>query len=292
MGHMMLGSVASAVRLLESARAIDDAEPGTHANLLASVDPAIFLRSYLARTLAMAGLLDQADARALECMAIARQRGHVPSILMAWGPLIRSHLDGGRYAEAIEEATNLLEVADKYGVKSRMGLARFYLGLAETAVGKGDSAARSLRTGFDLWRESSGIMHRSDFCASAADALLRLRHVEAARALIDEGWAVREQSDERFADSQLYRLTGWLAELNAADDSARAAYVRAHDSARLHGALLWELRAARALADLQARQGQRAEAQATLDPVYARFSEGFDYPELIAARQQLDALRA
>ena len=55
---------------------------------------------------------------------------------------------------------------------------------------------------------------------------------------------------------------------------------QALDWARRQGALSWELRAATSLARLLRDQGRSAEAMALLQPVYDRFTEGFDTADL------------
>jgi predicted ATPase len=57
------------------------------------------------------------------------------------------------------------------------------------------------------------------------------------------------------------------------------------------GALSWELRAAMSLARLLRDQGRSADALALLQPVYDRFTEGFDTADLQAAKALIDALR-
>jgi predicted ATPase len=62
------------------------------------------------------------------------------------------------------------------------------------------------------------------------------------------------------------------------------------DWARRQRALSWELRAASSLARLRLRQGKVGDGRACLEPVYARFTEGFDTADLAAARQLLNGL--
>jgi predicted ATPase len=66
---------------------------------------------------------------------------------------------------------------------------------------------------------------------------------------------------------------------------------QALDCARRQGALSWELRAATSLARLLRDQGRRAKAQALLQPVYDRFTEGLDTTDLKAAKALLNALQ-
>jgi predicted ATPase len=58
------------------------------------------------------------------------------------------------------------------------------------------------------------------------------------------------------------------------------------------GAKLRELRAAVSLARLRRDQGHHAEACHLLAPVYGRFTEGFDTPDLKEAKGLLETLDA
>jgi predicted ATPase len=66
---------------------------------------------------------------------------------------------------------------------------------------------------------------------------------------------------------------------------------QALDCARQQGALSWELRAATSLARQLHDQGRPGDALACLQPVYGRFSEGFDTADLRSARALLDTLQ-
>jgi predicted ATPase len=68
-------------------------------------------------------------------------------------------------------------------------------------------------------------------------------------------------------------------------------FVRSLELARRQSSLAWELRTATSLARLRSLQGRRDEARDVLAPVYARFTEGFESPDLAAARHLLDELR-
>jgi predicted ATPase len=72
--------------------------------------------------------------------------------------------------------------------------------------------------------------------------------------------------------------------------AAEGLFRQALDWARRQGASSWELRAATSLARLLLSQRRSAHAMAVLQPVYDRFTEGFDTADLIAAKQLLDEL--
>ena len=74
-------------------------------------------------------------------------------------------------------------------------------------------------------------------------------------------------------------MKGELLLLQDAPGAAATAedhFRQALDWARRQGALSWELRAATSLARLMHDQGRAADASALLQPVYDRFTEGFD----------------
>jgi len=71
-------------------------------------------------------------------------------------------------------------------------------------------------------------------------------------------------------------------------EAAEHLFRQALDGAQ--GTLAWELRAATSLARLLRNRGRPAAAIACLEPVYDRFTEGFDTADLITAKRVLDEL--
>ena len=83
-------------------------------------------------------------------------------------------------------------------------------------------------------------------------------------------------------------MRGRLSELDGDAAAAENAYRQAVAIAEQQGALLYSLQAATACARLCQREGRVHEADALLRPIYARFTEGFDYPDLLRARAVLE----
>jgi predicted ATPase len=73
---------------------------------------------------------------------------------------------------------------------------------------------------------------------------------------------------------------------------AEECFRTATEIAREQGALFWELRIALSRAQLCAVEGRHDEVRRTLARVYDRFTEGFDAPDLRAARALLNGLSA
>jgi predicted ATPase/DNA-binding winged helix-turn-helix (wHTH) protein len=104
-----------------------------------------------------------------------------------------------------------------------------------------------------------------------------------------------ERDEVRWLIAELLRVKGELVLLRGGFDAAAVAedqFRQALDWARRQGALAWELRAATSLARLMQVQGRSAAAMTLLQPVYDRFTEGFETADLKAARALIDALGA
>jgi predicted ATPase len=99
-------------------------------------------------------------------------------------------------------------------------------------------------------------------------------------------------SGARLWESELHRIAGNLLLASAAPDPEQieSHYLRAIEVARGQHALSLELRASMSLARLWADRGERRKAYDRLAPVYARFREGFDTPDLMDAKMLLDEL--
>jgi predicted ATPase len=90
----------------------------------------------------------------------------------------------------------------------------------------------------------------------------------------------------------MLRIKGELLLLQSGSTAAAAAenqFRQALDWAARQGALSWELRAAMSLAGLLRDQGRSADAKTLLQPVYDRFTEGFDTADLKKAKLLLDS---
>ena len=111
---------------------------------------------------------------------------------------------------------------------------------------------------------------------------------------IDEALTRSESNEERWCIAELLRIKGELSLRESAPQAATAAeehFLRSLDWARRQGALSWELRTSTSLARLQQDQGRIAEARSLLQPVYDRFSEGFETADLKTAKALLDSLQ-
>ena len=166
------------------------------------------------------------------------------------------------------------------------------------AIRRGDVATglRLLRSCFEELGETGITAPRFMRFAAVymAEGLGKAGQIADALDAIDDAIARAERTEELWQFAELLRVKGELVLLQGAAPQAAAAedyFRQALDWARRQGALSWELRAAASLARLLCDQGRSAEAVALLQPVYDRFTEGFETADLKAAKALLDALQ-
>ena len=105
---------------------------------------------------------------------------------------------------------------------------------------------------------------------------------------LDEAYALATTTKEQFFEAEIHRTRG---EILLARDRAAAerCFEQALSVARQQSAKSWELRAAISLARLWCDQGQHDKVKGLLAPIYDWFTEGFDTPDLKAAKALLDS---
>jgi predicted ATPase len=130
--------------------------------------------------------------------------------------------------------------------------------------------------------------------AYMAEGLGKAGQIADAFDAIDDAIARAERTEELWQFPELLRVKGELLLLQDSVPQIAAAedyFRQALNWARRQDALSWELRAAVSLARLLHDQGRSAEALALVQPVYDRFTEGFETADLKAAEALLDAVQ-
>ena len=109
--------------------------------------------------------------------------------------------------------------------------------------------------------------------------------------LVDEAIALTATTGERWCEPELHRMKGDLLMRHDADTRlAQASLETAHELAIEQQAKAWQLRSAMSLARLWVDDERKTEGRDLLRGVYDTFSEGFDTPDLIDARDLLSML--
>jgi predicted ATPase len=142
-----------------------------------------------------------------------------------------------------------------------------------------------LRGSIAEFKASSARLRLPYYLSLLAHVCEKAGRSEEGLASIDEALFEARTHNERWWDAELHRLRGELLRVVGADVSdVEAAILRAIKIARSQRARSLELRATMSLARLRIAQNRSEEARRQLSDLYAWFTEGFETPDLQAAR--------
>ncbi len=295
--HHNLGDQQSARHYIERALA-ESAIPGRQRQFIRlQLDPRVTTRVHLARILWLQGFPDRAMREAEDSVNDARATEHAISFSYA---LHRAAcpvaLWNGDLAAASHYADMLLDHAKRHALAHWQLYGWGYQGAV--AIRRGDVAI-----GLDLLRSCFKELGETGITAPRfmrfaavymAEGLGKVGHIDDALDAIADAIARAERTEELWQLAELLRAKGELVILQDAAPQAAAAedyFRQALDWAHRQGALSWELRAAASFARLLRDEGRLTDAMALLQPVYDRFTEGFETADLKAAKTLLDGLQ-
>jgi len=164
-------------------------------------------------------------------------------------------------------------------------------GWVKVKTGKVAEGISLLRSGLAAYRATGAELGVPDFLALLARAYEITGQIKEAMTQLNDALQVVERTDERWFEAELYRQKGQLLLRQGHAEAAEELYRKALGIAQEQKAKLWESRAAVSVARLWCDQGRRGEARDLLAPVYGWFTEGFDTPDLIEAKELLEELQ-
>jgi predicted ATPase len=195
-----------------------------------------------------------------------------------------------RNAEVVAtQAERFLALAVENQLAVYLGWGPVYRGWARAMLDRTDEGIAELREGLAAYAATGQRTALGQYLGFLAEAQL-------VAGLVPDGLATIEQAlaavpEERIHIPELLRLRGELRAVAGADvATVEASYREAIALARDLGAKLQVLRATTSLARLLQTAGRAAEAHASLAPLYASFTEGFDTRDLKDAKALLDDL--
>jgi class 3 adenylate cyclase/tetratricopeptide (TPR) repeat protein len=246
------------------------------------------------------GRLDQA----LERFALAREQlrevNHKHSLVLAlcYGGIFSLFMQDQE--RAFHQLTEAFELANDQQFAAWIGISNIVLGSVFSTKDNGARGLAQTRGGYAKYIAANGasetgiplVLNVTYYLAllarayeAAGESAESLAHLEAA---IDAA----ERTGERWFEPELHRLKGeWLLRhAPGCEVQAEPAFAHAINRATQQKARFWQLRAAVSLAKLYVVRGHPGRARATLSPVFGRFSECVDWPDLRQAEALLASL--
>ncbi len=255
-------------------------------------DPCVCVGSVGALTELMRGDLRKSRGLSDDALALAARVGHAPSVAHAdWYRAELSHILGD-VAEAEARAERVFLLASEKGIAHYAAWALMMLGWAMVKRGAIDGGLAKMEEGRAALQRTGMLYHIPHRLTVRAEAFAAAGRTTEAREAIEEAVESVERTGEVWYEPEVLRVKAEIIQASPVPDEAAAERCldRALAAARARGARLWELRAAVALATLQARQNRQATARSALTMALRGFEGEHDLPEIAAAAALLDRL--
>ena len=289
-----LGEFADARVHLERAVAMYD--PGVHgpenAQGVIGQDPGVASLAFLAWMLWHLGYPDQALQRSQEAIALAREISHPYSLVSALHFGTAVHRFRGEGAIAQTQAEGVVALASEQGFPYFQAAGTYLRGWAIAEQGQVEAGIVDMLEGRRIWQES-GIRQLGQVSLLLAEAYRKVDRVKDGLAVLAEAEAEMDKSHEKWWQAELLRTRGELLLASQAGENSpevTACFQRAIRTAHSQQAKSLELRTSICLATLWQEHGKPDDAYQLLSNIYGWFTEGFDTPDLWAAKELLDEL--
>ena len=188
-------------------------------------------------------------------------------------------------AVAREQAEQALALANKYQAPYYRAWAEILVSYARAMEQHDEEHIGRLRDSIKAFTAAGARLRLPYYLALLAQVYGQAGHAEEGLAAIDEAISEALAHSERWWDAELHRLRGELLLMGGSDAAdVEAAFFRAIEIAQSQQARSLELRATMSLARLWSAQHRSVEARRRLLEVYDWFTEGFETPDLQAAR--------
>jgi class 3 adenylate cyclase/predicted ATPase len=287
-----LGQLTSCCDHIEQGIALyDEKDHTSHTGLYGGHDPAVCGYGIAAVALWLLGYPDQALERAEQAISLARKLDHRASLAHALDFVLVLDQYRRDPIAALDRAEAMISFATEEGFPHYLARAMVFRGWALAMLNDDPSAGiDEMRKGLERQVKTGKEDDFPIFLQMMAEGYGKAGRNEEALREINEGLAIIDRRGG--SGSELNRWKGELLLVHSGGDDSEAehCFETAMELAHQQNAKSLELRAAVSLARLKQRRGQKNEARVLLASVYDWFTEGFDSPDLKAAKAVLDEL--
>ena len=287
------GEFARAVDHFDKALSLYEPERHRGDALQYALDPGVAMRCFAAWSLWFVGQIDRSLACMHEAVALAHEirEPHGMAHALVFAAVLHQLRREPLLAE--QQADAAIAVSDEHGLTLYQAMASIVRG-SSLAGRPGDTDAVDLmRRALAAWRDTGAQLMRPHFLGLLAAALPPSTDDEGL-AVLAEALALSASTGERCYEAELHRLTGerLLAQATGQDATAaaEACFQESLAVARRQGALSLELRTAVSLARVHRHRGRHDLARDLVAPIYGRFSEGLETPDVREARALLETV--
>lgn len=256
-------------------------------------DQRVAARVPLSAILFLQGYPDQAMENARLAVEEARSIDHALSLGYALGTAAcPTALLVGDLAAAERFVLLLADHSAAHGLGPWSAWGRYFQSILAARRGQSAAGIQGVAAALAELRNSGFVLRFPYLLSEYADLLGKAGRANEGLIVIGEAQSRCERGIEIWCLPEVLRIKGelLLAQAPHSRSAADQLFRNALELARCHGMRAWELRTAISLARLRQASGNREDGYSLLSEIYADFTEGFESPDLIQARELLRTL--
>jgi serine/threonine protein kinase/tetratricopeptide (TPR) repeat protein len=250
-------------------------------------DPGLICLAFSACTLWCLGYPEQAEKRMKQALELAYQLNHPFTLatimaIEALMNILRRDVQG-----ALNSAQKIIPFSQEKGFQLWTAVGTFKQGWAVAQQGEVEEGIKLLNMSLEGYKAAGMAFTRIELYVCLAESYGKAGQIDQGLKMLEEASIAVELSEERYFESELYRIKGELLLKKNSTVEAEKCFYKAIEIARSQNAKSWHLRAAISISHLWLKQGKGREAKKLLQEIYDSFTEGFNTPELKEAKRIL-----
>ncbi len=257
------------------------------------LDPGIYSRALLVRSFLLLGYPEKAKQQLQEVLEISKATTNPRNIARAtmFAANTYQFLQDAQTTKQLTEQS--ISYCQEHGILQEKEWMIIIQGWAMAAQGQLEDGIAQMQKMMASLKERQMECTFSAFYALLAELLLNTNKFTETLAVVDEALELINRIDERFYEAEFYRIKGNVLAKQAENNpellpEAENSFFLAIKIADRQQAKAWKLKASIGLFHLWSNQAQKSKAIEMLKAVYLSFTEGFETPDLLVAKQLLN----
>ena len=269
---------------------VEKADPKTNVafQMAPTESPLTDTLSYMAWISWLTGFPDQAAEFSNRCIENARAMESHHDIAYSLGFAAWCRNLRREYSVMEPLADELSRVASEQEFPHWLAVATILKGSQMVRRGNLEEGIAQIEGGLEIWHMTGAVLTTPSYTQVLAEAHVAAGQMDKARELAESSLAMVYNTNERISESEIRRFKAEVLEKSNDFEMAREHYHQAIDVARDQGAKILELRSLVALGTLERRLGWQGESHDLIEDLYSTFTEGFDTPDLIQAKEFIE----
>ena len=289
--NLFTGRYVQALEHCRAAQALFDPDDYYWATTVYGMDPMVVSLSHTGNTQTLLGYVDQGLQSLNQACERAKALDQPLAHCFALAFVALSHLCTRETALSDAAGTKITELAEKYGYAMWRMFGPCVRAVRMIQQGAFAEGIAALLPAIEQGRAAGQRRHLSLLHSHLGYAYGGTGEVQLGIAEIEKALVEIAETGERYHEALVYRIQGALRQMQGDEAGAEASFEKAIEVAQHQHAKTHELQAVLSLFRLLQAQGRAQQGYARLQATYAWFTEGFDRPDLVEARQVLGDYR-